>query len=588
MLFKSIACVAIAALPISAWQGGTCPTLPTNPESNGWSVAMAPNDDGSSALQNIGFAFDFFGTSFNQLYINNNGNLSFGSPFSTYSSTGFPVTGFPMIAPYWADVDTRNGWGQVLMKPLVNAYAVVWDHVGAYGNAGVLRNTFMVIISNGNDSAMGLGNNVCFCYGDMQWATSGSGGFGETPATVGANKGDGVAYQSYGRYSAPGSGAQGIDLLDDKTICFSTSTINQPPNAIGVPAGNEIRLERGQSVVNEIISFAAPEGDQTVQVTYSISGDPTNGLTVVIKNNIQTATATISWSPTLSGNTHLTIIATDNGIPQESTEVVIDLISITPSEVPSMSPSAMPSLMTSLSPSQPPSESPSESPSQLPSKVPSRQPSSQPSAIHSSTPSESAKPSNTPSEMLSKSPSAMPSVMPSLCPSKPPSESPSGSPSQLPSKGPSRQPSIQPSVIHSEMPSESNKPSNLPSSLPSSQPSRRPSSWPSPEPSSQPSFMPSLSPSHSPTLFPSLLPSMQPSVVEETVEIPGSISTNTNICALSDIELDAFSAATLSTIQSIACPESNRACAAELTSICGFQNRGRSLLSRSLQNSNWQ
>jgi hypothetical protein len=57
----------------------------------------------------------------------------------------------------------------------------------------------MVIISNGNDSNMGLGNNVCFCYGDMQWATSG--GFGGTPATVGANKGDGVAYQSYGRYS---------------------------------------------------------------------------------------------------------------------------------------------------------------------------------------------------------------------------------------------------------------------------------------------------------------------------------------------------------------------------------------------------
>jgi len=81
---------------------------------------------------------------------------------------------------------------------------------------------------------------------------------------------------------------------------------------------------------------------------------------------------------------------------------------------------------------------------------------------------------------------------------------------------------------------------------------------------------------------------MQPSTVEELIEIPGSISTNTDICAMSGVELDAFSNATLSTIQSIACPKFDSACVAELTSVCGLENPRRSLLSQSLQNSNWQ
>jgi hypothetical protein len=124
MIFNTIALLAIVAVPISALQGGACPTLPTIPVNDGWSLAMAPNDDGSSTEQSIGFTFNFYGTAFSRLYINNNGNISFGAKFSTFSSTGFPVTGFPMVAPYWADIDTRNGWGQVWMKPLVNAYAV--------------------------------------------------------------------------------------------------------------------------------------------------------------------------------------------------------------------------------------------------------------------------------------------------------------------------------------------------------------------------------------------------------------------------------------------------------------------------------
>ena len=81
-----------------------------------------------------------------------------------------------MVAPFWADVDTgaedtsfsfNNGGslGVVWQKKVANnVLAVVWDHVGYYNERGDKRNTFMVLISDGNDEAMGTSNNVCFCY----------------------------------------------------------------------------------------------------------------------------------------------------------------------------------------------------------------------------------------------------------------------------------------------------------------------------------------------------------------------------------------------------------------------------------------
>ena len=112
-----------------------------------------------------------------------------------------------MVAPFWADVDTREGLGQVWVKKLYpsrKVYLAAWNSVGYYDTKGDKRNTFMVMISDGNDPGMGIGKNICFCYQDMQWTTGtasdGTDGFGGTPATVGANKGDGVAFMGVGRY----------------------------------------------------------------------------------------------------------------------------------------------------------------------------------------------------------------------------------------------------------------------------------------------------------------------------------------------------------------------------------------------------
>ena len=76
------------------------------------SNALGANDDGSSASISVTTAFPmglrFFGMTYNALFVNNNGNITFGGPVYSYTPTAFPVAAQRMIAPWWGDVDTRD------------------------------------------------------------------------------------------------------------------------------------------------------------------------------------------------------------------------------------------------------------------------------------------------------------------------------------------------------------------------------------------------------------------------------------------------------------------------------------------------
>lgn len=181
-----------------------------------------------------------FGSTYNSVFINNNGNISFGRSYPTFSSTGFPVNGYPMVAPFWSDVDTRAGSsGVVWYKSQPHRFTVIWDHVGYFDAMANLRNTFQLIISDGTDSLVGVGNNVCLCYDDMQWTTgsasNGTGGFGGVPATVGLNAGDGINYFTLGRfdhagvdYNGPSGPPSGVSWLDNYAVCLDASPIGGP------------------------------------------------------------------------------------------------------------------------------------------------------------------------------------------------------------------------------------------------------------------------------------------------------------------------------------------------------------------------
>ncbi|MBL8483305.1 MAG: hypothetical protein JNJ60_13990, partial [Rhodocyclaceae bacterium] len=52
----------------------------------------------------IGFDINFYGLTFSQLYVNNNGNVTFNAPLSTYTPFGLTGNiGTPIIAPFFGD-----------------------------------------------------------------------------------------------------------------------------------------------------------------------------------------------------------------------------------------------------------------------------------------------------------------------------------------------------------------------------------------------------------------------------------------------------------------------------------------------------
>lgn len=218
----------------------TEPCMVEDPSNDPSFSVMAPEDDGSTQAISLPFTFNFFGINYQQLYVNINGNVTFDAPNGVYNATGFPSS-YDMIAPFWADVDTRGLFsGQIYYKTEPHRFTAIWHQVGYYQRKTNKRNTFKLIITDGSDPGIGLGNNIAFYYGDMQWTTGdasgGANGFGGTPATVGMDNGKGEGacfFYQLGRFFKPGTELidpytpGGVDYLDNKCFYFDASTIRE-------------------------------------------------------------------------------------------------------------------------------------------------------------------------------------------------------------------------------------------------------------------------------------------------------------------------------------------------------------------------
>ncbi|MCC6876379.1 MAG: hypothetical protein IT378_18885 [Sandaracinaceae bacterium] len=161
---------------------------------------LPANDDGSSSEIGITAAFPsglrFFGSTFTSLYVNNNGNVSFGGSNGTYTPQAFPVASLRMIAPWWGDVDTRGGGvpnrNGVYWSITPGRFVATWHNVGYYSHHDDLQNDFQLILTA---AGPGRGDfDVEFRYNRCQWTTGdasgGSGGFGGTPAQAGFDAGN--------------------------------------------------------------------------------------------------------------------------------------------------------------------------------------------------------------------------------------------------------------------------------------------------------------------------------------------------------------------------------------------------------------
>ncbi len=310
-------------------------------------LAMQPNDDGSSELINLPFTFDFYGNQYNSLYINNNGNISFVSPYITFTPNPFPDSSYNMIAPFWADVDTRGTYdslgvfagdgGSVWYKITPTALIVNWNQVGYFSYHTDLVSTFQLIISNGSDSLVSAGGNVSFCYQDMQWTTgdasSGIGGFGGAPATVGVNVGNGTDFFQVGQFDQGGTTFDGpinmndgVDFLDGQEIYFNVagmSTTNTPPLLISSTICDTIDVYTGDTLqksgnsMDFAFGIMTPETNQTIVTTYNTNA-PIGAFSYTtnnIGNQFYNVNATFNAAGVSPGIYTVDFTATDDGFP---------------------------------------------------------------------------------------------------------------------------------------------------------------------------------------------------------------------------------------------------------------------------------
>ncbi|GGW41282.1 hypothetical protein GCM10011452_32050 [Gemmobacter lanyuensis] len=149
---------------------------------------------------------------FTSLYLNNNGNITFGNGLSSYTPGVIGgSTGLNIIAPFWADVDTRNDVPNVNdgvfwdFKDVRDSIVFTWNRVGYFSNHIDRLDTFQLELRD-----RGAGNiEIIFRYSAINWTTGdasgGTGGLGGTVARAGFSLG-GLYFE------LPSSGSQAAML----------------------------------------------------------------------------------------------------------------------------------------------------------------------------------------------------------------------------------------------------------------------------------------------------------------------------------------------------------------------------------------
>ncbi|MAY96769.1 nidogen-like domain-containing protein [uncultured Nocardioides sp.] len=196
---------------------------------------LGRNDDGSTGPVGVPFPLSFFGQSYPELYVNNNGNVTFGERLSTYTPSAFgeggSYDGPPIIAPFFADVDTRHQDSNVVTYGTNAAgtkLCVNWTDVGYYSSAADKLNSFQLVLTKAAAADREAGDfDIQFNYDRIQWetgnASGGENGFGGTSALAGFTAGTpdvpGTVVQLQGSLE---NGA----LLDDGAHALVANSLN--------------------------------------------------------------------------------------------------------------------------------------------------------------------------------------------------------------------------------------------------------------------------------------------------------------------------------------------------------------------------
>jgi hypothetical protein len=283
-----------AVLPQAAHAGAVraLPGFTTN--------TLLANDDLYTGSAPLGFTVNYYGLTFSNAYVNNNGNITFDAPLPTYTPFDLTSTGQQIIAPFFADVDTRYAGSQVTYgNDVVDghpAFGVNWVDVDYFYSAPTHtnRNNFQLILIDRSDT--GANNfDIEFNYDQIQWeagTASGSdaNGLGGFSARAGYSNGTG---ESGTFFELPGSAINGAFL--DSSLTSGLIHNSQNSNVLGRYL---FRVRNGR-VILSTLTLSPTDATDAVGQTHSVVAS------VAIEGNpvaSQTVSFTVSGANTGSGS----------------------------------------------------------------------------------------------------------------------------------------------------------------------------------------------------------------------------------------------------------------------------------------------
>ncbi|VEP18396.1 Outer membrane autotransporter barrel domain protein [Hyella patelloides LEGE 07179] len=230
------------------------------------SNVLAANDDGSTGLVPIGFEVNLGGLETDELYVNNNGNVTFDDSLSTFTPFSLLETNQQIIAPFFADVDTRGagsspvtyGMGTVDGR---DAFGVNWVDVGYFNSNDNPLNSFQLVLIDRSDVETG-GFDIEFNYDQILWESgqaSGSdeNGLGGNSARAGFAYGVGDDRVSL---ELDGSAVNGA-LLDNGVNALINDRINRDVD------GGYLFTARGGEITIDPVDPVDPPVDPDTETT---------------------------------------------------------------------------------------------------------------------------------------------------------------------------------------------------------------------------------------------------------------------------------------------------------------------------------
>jgi hypothetical protein len=284
-------------------------------------TTFLPNDDGTYPAngpgsgtpagtpipQPLGFTVNYYGLNFSTAYVNNNGSITFDLPLSTFTPFDLTSTATQIIAPFFADVDTRSAGSLVTFGNDVvdghTAFGVNWIDVDYYYSdpTHTNRNSFQLVLIDRSDVGP-YDFDIEFNYDQVRWeAGTASGGdtngLGGYSARAGYSNGTRVAGTFF---ELAGSAVNGA-FLDSNVatgLIYNMLNSTQP--------GRYVFQVRNGVVQITTLALSPAEATATVGQTHVVTA-------TVATNGSPVAGETVSFTVTGANSVSGTCVSASDG-----------------------------------------------------------------------------------------------------------------------------------------------------------------------------------------------------------------------------------------------------------------------------------